>query len=126
MRRSVSMWMAAVVPLVLAACADNVPTSPLARTSLSGARAASDVGPSSLWADQVEGTTADGALYALFKPVNWNGDVIYYAHGIIDPALAVTLPTGDDAEAIRDALGRQGFAIAYSVRSAAASVRATE
>ena len=61
-----------------------------------------------------KGRPADGALYALFKPVNWNGDVIYYAHGIIDPALAVTLPTGDDAEAIRDALGRQGFAIAYS------------
>jgi len=114
MRRTVSMWMAAVVPLVLAACSDNVPTSPLARTSLSGARSASDVGPSSLWADQVEGTTADGALYALFKPVNWNGDVIYYAHGIIDPALAVTLPVGDDAEAIRDALGARGFAIAYS------------
>ena len=106
--------MAAVVPLVLAACADNLPTSPTARTRLSSDRSASDLTPSALWADQVEGTAADGALYALFKPVNWNGDVIYYAHGIIDPALAVTLPTGDDAEAIRDALGRQGFAIAYS------------
>ena len=114
MRRTVSMWMAAVVPLVLAACADNLSTSPTARTRLSSDRSASDVAPSSLWADQVEGTTADGALYALFKPVDWNGDVIYYAHGIIDPALAITLPTGDDAEAIRDALGRQGFAIAYS------------
>ena len=114
MRRTVSMWMAAVVPLVLAACADNLSTSPTARTRLSSGRLASDIAPSSLWADQVEGTTADGALYALFKPVDWNGDVIYYAHGIIDPALAITLPTGDDAEAIRDALGRQGFAIAYS------------
>src|SRR5206468_11157611 len=45
---------------------------------------------------------------------NWNGDVIYFAHGIIDPALAVTLPTGDDAEAIRNSLGQLGFAVAYS------------
>src|SRR6185436_3303893 len=114
MRHSVSRSMVAVVPLLLAACSDNLPTSPTAQTRLSSGRLASDVAPSSLWADQVEGTTANGALYALFKPVNWNGDVIYYAHGIIDPALAVALPTGDDAGAIRDALGQQGFAIAYS------------
>src|SRR5689334_16398301 len=104
MRRTVSMSMAAVVPLLFAACSDNAPTSPLARTLTTSARS-SDVGLSSIWADQVQGTTATGALYALYKPVNWNGDVIYYAHGIIDPAIAVSLPTGDDAEAIRDALG---------------------
>ena len=113
MRRTVSMSMAAVVPLLFAACSDNAPTSPLARTLTTSSRS-SDVGLSSIWADQVQGTTATGALYALYKPVNWNGDVIYYAHGIIDPAIAVALPTGDDAEAIRDALGQQGFAIAYS------------
>jgi len=114
MRHSVSRSMVAVVPLLLAACSDNLPTSPTAQTRLSSGRLASDVAPSSLWADQVEGTTANGALYALFKPVDWNGDVIYYAHGIIDPAVAVALPIGDDAGAIRDALGQQGFAIAYS------------
>jgi hypothetical protein len=56
------MWMAAVVPLVLAACADNLSTSPTARTRLSSDRTASDIAPSSLWADQVEGTTANGAI----------------------------------------------------------------
>ena len=97
MGHSVSRLMVAVVPLVLAACADNLPTSPTAQTRLSNGWPASDIAPLSLWADHVEGTTANGALYALFKPVNWNGDVIYYAHGIIDPAVAVALPTGDDA-----------------------------
>jgi pimeloyl-ACP methyl ester carboxylesterase len=114
MRRSISIWLTAVVPFVLAACADNAPTSPPARIGATARGASADVSPSSIWADQVEGTTGNGALYALFKPVNWNGDVIYYAHGIIDPALAVTLPTGDDAEAIRNSLGQLGFALAYS------------
>jgi pimeloyl-ACP methyl ester carboxylesterase len=113
MRRSVSIWFTAAVPLVLAACADNVPTAPPSRTGAS-LRASADIAGSSIWADQVEGTTGKGAMYALFKPVNWNGDVVYFAHGIIDPALAVTLPTGDDAEAIRNSLGRLGFAVAYS------------
>jgi pimeloyl-ACP methyl ester carboxylesterase len=67
-----------------------------------------------VWADHAEGTTANGAQYALYKPVNWNGDVVYYAHGIVDPELSVALPTGDDAAAIRDALGAKGFAVAYS------------
>jgi pimeloyl-ACP methyl ester carboxylesterase len=78
------------------------------------AGSSTDVAVSTIWADQTEGVSGDGAKYALFKPVAWNGDVIYYAHGIIDPALAVSLPTGDDAEAIRDALGQRGFAVAYS------------
>jgi len=77
-------------------------------------RASTDVTPSSIWADQVEGVTATGAPYALFKPVNWNGDVVFYAHGIIDPALPVSLPTGDDFVPTRNALGEQGFAVAYS------------
>src|SRR4051812_40828512 len=95
MRRSVT-WFTAVVPLMLAACADNVPTSP-GRIGATSRGASAGVSPTSIWADQVEGTTGPGSLYALYKPVNWNGDVIYFAHGIIDPALAVTLPTGDDA-----------------------------
>jgi pimeloyl-ACP methyl ester carboxylesterase len=115
MRRSFTPWLSAVATLaVLTACADSTATAPKSLSRPGAGSAAADVGFSSVWADQTEGTTADGALYALFKPVNWNGDVIYYAHGIIDPELPIALPTGDDAGAIRDALGQQGFAVAYS------------
>jgi hypothetical protein len=81
MRRSVSIWFTAAVPLVLAARVDT----PAAPTRLGQLRCASaDIAASSIWADR-RGTIGNGALYALFKPVNWNGDVVYFAHGIIDP-----------------------------------------
>jgi pimeloyl-ACP methyl ester carboxylesterase len=113
MRRIISSWLFAAFPFVVAGCADNPSTSPSTRLR-EVSRAADDASPSVIWADQTAGTIAGGAQYALFKPINWNGDVVYYAHGIIDPALAVTLPVGDDVEAIRDALGQRGFAVAYS------------
>jgi pimeloyl-ACP methyl ester carboxylesterase len=110
MRRTVSPWLAAASLTLFTACSD----SPAAPTkSLASARARSDAAPF-VWADHVEGTTGPGSQYALYKPVNWNGDVIYFAHGIVDPQLPVALPTGDDAGAIRDGLGAKGFAIAYS------------
>jgi len=115
MRRSFIPWLSVIATsAVLTACADSTATAPRSLSRPGAGSAAADVAFSSIWADQFEGTTANGALYALFKPVNWNGDVIYYAHGIIDPASPIALPTGDDAGAIRDALGQQGFAIAYS------------
>ena len=115
MRRSFTPWLSVVATsAVLTACADSTATGPRSLSRPGARSAAADVAFSSIWADQFEGTTANGALYALYKPVNWNGDVIYYAHGIIDPASPIALPTNDDAGAIRDALGQQGFAIAYS------------
>ena len=110
MRRSVSPWLAAASLTLFTACGDS-PTAPPRSLASGGARAD---GVPSVWADRIEGTTAGGAPYGLFKPANWNGDVIYYAHGFIDPELPVALPTGDDAVAIRDALGAMGFAVAYS------------
>jgi len=110
MRCSVSPWLAAAASLTFTACSDS-PTAPTRR--LASASVSADATPS-VWSDRTEGTTANGAQYGLFKPVRWNGDVIYYAHGFIDPELPTALPTGDDAVAIRDALGAMGFAVAYS------------
>lgn len=69
---------------------------------------------SSVWARQITGQTGAGALYAFFVPGNWNGDVVFYAHGIVDAALPVSLPTGDGFPDLRDALGARGYAVAYS------------
>lgn len=95
--------------VLVAACSDgpgrSLPTSPMAMPNTS----------SSIWALQVTGSTGPGSLYGIYKPVNWNGEAVYYAHGFVDAALPVQLPTTQDgAEAIRDALGAMGYAVAMS------------
>lgn len=63
----------------------------------------------------LEGQIGPGALYALDVPDAWNGDLVVYAHGIVDPALPVTLPSAqDNFTAVRDALLERGFAVASS------------
>jgi len=63
----------------------------------------------------VEGQTGPGSLYSLDLPAVWNGDLIVYAHGIVDPALPVVLPTAqDNFTTIRDTLLANGFGLAYS------------
>ena len=75
---------------------------------------AANMSSSSVWARQITGETGPGAQYAFFVPANWNGTVVYYAHGIVDAALPVALPTGDGFPDVRDALGALGYAVAYS------------
>ena len=67
----------------------------------------------------VDGQTGPGSLYALDLPAAWNGDLVVYAHGILDPVLPVALPSGqDDFATVRDALMARGFAVASSSFSA--------
>lgn len=99
-----------------AACADQ---SPVAPTSSAPRAARRDIATASVtWANQITGTTADGAQYGIYVPNAWNGDVVFYAHGIIPPQAPVVLPVPqqdwDDIASLRDALGQAGFAIAYS------------
>jgi pimeloyl-ACP methyl ester carboxylesterase len=60
-----------------------------------------------------EGTQANGALYLICVPPNWNGKLIVYAHGYIAPneplANQITLP---DGSSIADAVQFLGFAFA--------------
>jgi pimeloyl-ACP methyl ester carboxylesterase len=104
-----------VVPFLIAACADN-PTAPPSQGITPHSASASEVADP-LWSNQLSGLTADGSEYGIYVPRGWSGDVVFYAHGIIAPLAPVSLPgTGDwdDAGALRDALGRAGFAVAYS------------
>jgi pimeloyl-ACP methyl ester carboxylesterase len=66
------------------------------------------------WAKVIEGETGPGSLYALYIPAQWNGDAIYYAHGIRPPLAPITLADQDNFFQVRDALGAQGYAFAYS------------
>ena len=101
-------YFAAAATLALAACADSVPTAP---APIAGPTAARSVAP--VWATNFTGVTGEGSDYAIFVPASWNGDVVYYAHGIRDVAEPVGLPTSSVA-GLRDALGVMGYAVAYS------------
>lgn len=69
------------------------------------------------WARIVDGQAGPGALYRLYIPRTWNGDAIYYAHGIRDVNSPVDLRE-DKFSPVRELLGAQGFAVAYSSWSA--------
>ena len=54
-------------------------------------------------------------MYAFAVPDDWNGDLIIYGHGIVDPAAPVVLPTTQDGfTELKEALLQRGFAVAYS------------
>jgi pimeloyl-ACP methyl ester carboxylesterase len=63
---------------------------------------------------QVEGKIGPGALYALFLPEAWNGDLVLYAHGYQAPATEVALPDAAFQLALRDELLAQGYGVAWS------------
>ena len=63
----------------------------------------------------VEGQTGDGSSYGLAMPATWNGGLVVYAHGIVDPGAPVALPSSQDGFAtLRGLLLDSGFALAYS------------
>ena len=100
---------------LIAACNDQLPLAPPDLDAPTASRVLTPSG--SLWANEITGVTADGAEYGIFVPNGWNGDVVFYAHGIIPPLAPVSLPgpaDWDNAPALRDALTQAGFAVVYS------------
>lgn len=97
---------------LIAACSDPAPTAPPISALRSNTTIAGPIGPLA-WHAIVGGTTLSGARYAMYQPDDWNGDVVYFAHGYVAPGLPVELPT-EDAAPIREALGARKFAVAYS------------
>lgn len=102
----------AILTLLLAAgCSRQSPTAPLATGSSSSIGARSLTATASGEAVHLEGSIGPGALYALDKPADWNGDLVLYMHGYTTPGLPVALP---DNGAVRDRLLAAGFAVATS------------
>ena len=111
---------AAAVVLVAVACVDSVDRATAPRAALTPNFNTTGVtepatGP---FARIVEGQIGPGALYALYIPRSWNGDAVYYVHGVRDVNSPVDLRNQGNFFAVRDALGAQGYAIAYSSWSA--------
>ncbi len=106
--------------VALSACSEHSLTAALPANSETAVRSSSTVttpesGP---WSRIVTGETGPGSLYQLFVPRGWNGDAVYFAHGFRDAASPVDLRDQDGLVVTRDALGAQGYAVAYSSYSA--------
>lgn len=69
---------------------------------------------SALETESRTGEIGPGAQYALYRPANWNGRLILYAHGYVDPAAPVALPSTANVTGLRDALLARGYGFAYS------------
>ena len=79
-----------------------------------------------IWAEPPPGTTIatgekSGAIYAMYVPENWNGDLVLYAHGFVARQHPIALPDPEEpdptygtAARFRDALLAEGFAVALS------------
>src|SRR2546430_1069865 len=62
-----------------------------------------------------EGTTGPGSTYEIDVPAAWNGDLVLYAHGIVQASLAVAPPSEQDGyPALRARWLDKGFAVAAS------------
>lgn len=94
--------------LGLAACSNESVTAP----SVNAGSATRSAAPQ--WSKTVTGTTGEGAQYSVYVPAAWNGDVVYYAHGIKDVAEPVSLPVANSFPEFRDSLGVMGYAVAWS------------
>ena len=110
--RYATLPLLAGISLAAICCTDQSPVGPSLAPGVQATRVTTPgTGP---WARVVEGETGPGSLYALYIPTNWNGDAIYYAHGIRAPLEPITLRDQDSLFKVRDLLGAQGYAFAYS------------
>jgi len=114
MRNVVSLSLLAAGLMATVSCTDQSPVGPTPNVLH---RSASVTEPASgTWARIVEGETGPGSLYALYVPREWNGEIVYYAHGVRPPVpyAPISLADQDNFFAVRDALGAAGYAFAYS------------
>jgi len=109
--RSTLVVFAAVLGLAGLACDGSRESDVTAPTAPRYLTASTEATSSSVWASQAQGVTESGALYAMFLPHDWNGRLVIFIHGLVDPARPITLPT---LGAAADTLGAHGTALAYS------------
>jgi pimeloyl-ACP methyl ester carboxylesterase len=102
------------IALSLIACVDRAPVGPTGPSDARFQKTSVATPASGPWATVVEGRTGPGSLYALYVPRAWNGDAVYYAHGVRPPLAPITLDDQDNFFEVRDALGALGYAFAYS------------
>jgi pimeloyl-ACP methyl ester carboxylesterase len=108
-RSRFSMMAATLGFLIVTGCQESNLASPM---GIAGPAASASTIPS--WSKTITGVTGEGAQYSIYIPTNWNGDAVFYAHGIKDVAEPIALPTATGFPEFRDSLGVMGYAVAYS------------
>lgn len=102
------LWFAVLAVLTISGCSDHPATTGPA-AGRGGAAVTVEGG-----VQKSTGTYGRGALHAFFVPERWNRTLVLYAHGFVDPAEPIALPTQDGIEPLRDELLDRGFAVGYS------------
>jgi pimeloyl-ACP methyl ester carboxylesterase len=112
-------WSAPALLIVLAAslagCDRDPVTPPLADHQALAATAAAASLSDVPGVQEVVGEAGPGSTFALFRPADWNGGLVVYAHGYVQPFLPVQLPAGGEhVQAIRDHALETGYGFAYA------------
>jgi len=111
MKRGLGMFLLALLLVVAPGCGKQLlPTQPTVETAVPD-RAVEMRASRSKDAAEVIGRTQSGAIFAMYRPDHWKGDLVLYAHGFTAPTDPIHLPP---IENLRDQLLAQGFAVAYS------------
>ena len=111
MKRSWSAFLLAVLVVVAPGCGKQLlPTQPAVETAAPD-RAVEMRASRTRDAAEVIGTTQSGAIFAMYRPDHWNGDLVLYAHGFTLPTDPIHLPP---IENLRDQFLAQGYGVAYS------------
>ena len=110
--RSTSLLVAAT--MAIAACSGDEIVAPQGSALSPSLSVGTSIPAAAPWAEIIVGETGPGSLYELRLPANWNGEVIYYAHGFNDATDPILLPYKENIGAAFDALGAKGYAIAAS------------
>ena len=111
LRRSTTLLLATMFGA--SACASDEATGPTVPVTLPSF-ASSSIPVTAPWSEIIVGETGPGSIYELRMPENWNGEVIYYAHGFNDATDPIALPVKENIDAAFDVLGAKGYAIAAS------------
>ncbi len=109
--RSTTLLLATWIGATACATDDVAGPTPLATAP---SFASSSIPVTAPWSEIIVGETGPGSIYELRMPENWNGEVIYYAHGFNDATDPISLPYKENIDAAFDALGAKGYAIAAS------------
>lgn len=110
-----SLSAVAALALFGSGCGDGrttTPTSPGDSPAIVSSVAA--LPPASPWQRIVDGNTGPGALYRVYVPTEWNGELVTMAHPIRDALLPVTRTNELYMDSLATWLGWRGYAVAYS------------
>lgn len=101
---------AAITAVVILGCGDSSPLSPGPKLGELGSSPSLEVqGPA-----HIDGEIGPGANYEVDIPADWNGDLVLYAHGYLDPSIDVSEEPNANGQLLRGDLLARGFGFGWT------------